>query len=75
MATVVLQSGLLGMAFSVAVVVGALLFVGGLVSFAVFLYRSVSGDGMRDPREVAPEKVKDDDGVTKGDSDDEWDYY
>lgn len=76
MATVVLQSGLLDMAFSVAFIAGALLLVGGLLSFAVFLYRSVAGDGMKDPREVAPEKVKDDDdGVSKGDADDEWDYY
>jgi len=76
MASVVIQSGLLDMAFSVAVVVGALLFVGGLLSFFVYGYRSVAGDGMRDPREVAPEKVEDtDDGVTKGDSDDEWEYY
>jgi len=75
MATVVLQSGLLEMAFSVAVVAGALLLLGGLVSFAVFLYKSIAGEGMRDPREVAPEKVEDDDGLTKGDPDDEWDYY
>ncbi|PSP91721.1 hypothetical protein BRC87_02215 [Halobacteriales archaeon QS_4_66_20] len=64
------------MAFSLALVAGALLLLGGMVSMGVFLYRSMKGDGMKDPREVAPEKTKDgDSGVTKGDTDDEWDYY
>ena len=71
-----LPSGIFEMAFTAALVAGGLLFLGGLLSFGVFLYRSVKGDGMRDPREVAPEKTKDEDsGLTKGDSDDEWDYY
>lgn len=77
MAAVVTQpalTSLLEMAFSVAVVAGGLLFLGGLVSLGVFLYRSVVGEGMKDPREVeAPTNV--DDGITKGDPDDEWDYY
>jgi len=69
-------SGVFEMAFSLALVAGALLLLGGMVSMGVFLYRSMKGDGMKDPREVAPEKTKDDDtGVTKGDTDDEWDYY
>jgi len=69
-------SGLFEMAFTLALVAGALLLLGGMVSMGVFLYRSVKGDGMKDPREVAPEKTKDDDsGVSKGDTDDEWDYY
>jgi len=75
MAPVVLQSGLLEMVFSVAVIAGTLLLFGGLISFGVFLYKSIAGDGIRDPREVAPEKVEDDDELTKGDPDDEWDYY
>lgn len=76
METIVLQAFPIEMAFTAALVAGGLLFLGGLVSFGVFLYRSVKGDGMRDPREVAPEKVKDEDsGLSKGDSDDEWDYY
>lgn len=79
MQTPVLQSfpsGVFEMAFSLALVAGALLLLGGMVSMGVFLYRSMKGDGMKDPREVAPEKTKDDDtGVTKGDTDDEWDYY
>jgi hypothetical protein len=67
-------SGLFETAFTVALVAGGLLFLGGLVSFAVFLYRSVSGDGMRDPGEVVPEEANDDD-VERGDDDEEWDYY
>lgn len=79
MEPVALQLGgstLFELAFTAALVAGGLLFLGGLLSFAVFIYQSVKGDGMRDPREVAPEKTKDDDdGVTAGDPDDEWDYY
>lgn len=79
MEPIVLQlvpSGIFEIAFTAALVAGGVLFLGGLVSFAVFLYRSVKGDGMRDPREVVPEKTKDDDdGLTAGDPDDEWDYY
>jgi hypothetical protein len=78
MAAPVLQfpSGLFEMAFTLALVAGALLLLGGMASMGVFLYRSVKGDGMKDPREVVPEKTKDDDsGATKGDADDEWDYY
>lgn len=67
-------SGLFEAAFTLAVIVGGLLLGGALISFAVFAYRSVKGEGMRDPEEVVPEKVKDDD-LTEGGSDDEWDYY
>lgn len=69
-------SGIFEIAFTAALVAGGLLFVGGLLSFAVFIYQSVKGEGMQDPREVVPEKTTDDDdGVTAGDPDDEWDYY
>lgn len=67
-------SGLFDLAFTAAVFVAGLLLLGGLASFVVFLYRSVRGDGMRDPREVAPEKAGDE-GLQEGDSEDEWDYY
>jgi len=70
-----LPSDLFGAAVTLALVTGGLLLVGALVSFAVFAYRSVKGDGMRDPQEVVPEKTKDDEGLTEGDTDDEWDYY
>ncbi len=69
-----LPSGLFEMAFTAALVAGGLLLLGGLVSFVVFGYRSIKGDGMRDPKEVVPEKVEDDE-LSEGGSDDEWDYY
>lgn len=70
-----LPGGLFEAAFTLAVVAGGLLLVGALVSFAVFAYRSVKGEGMRDPEEVVPEKIEDDDELTEGGADDEWDYY
>jgi hypothetical protein len=63
---------LIGAAVTLALVTGGLLLVGALVSFAVFAYRSVKGDGMRDPQEVVPETEE---GLSEGDADDEWDYY
>lgn len=68
------SSDLLSGAFSIAVLAGGLLLFGALISFAVFAYRSVKGDGMRDPQDIAPENAADDD-VTEGGPDDEWDYY
>ena len=69
------SSDLLRGAFTIALVAGGLLLLGALVSFGVFAYRSVKGDGMRDPQDVAPEKTTDSDDVTEGSPDDEWDYY
>lgn len=60
------------LAFSIALIAGALLFVGGLVSFAVFAYKTTRGEGMKDPRDAMPEN---EDELTEGDTDDEWDYY
>lgn len=68
-------SGLFEMAFTLALVAGAVLILGGLVSFGVYLYKSVRGEGMKDPREVAPEKVNDEEELSKGNQDDEWEYY
>jgi len=75
--SVILQfpSGLFEMAFTGALVAGAILLLGGLISFAVFLYRNTKGEGMKDPSEVVPEKVDDEDELTQGSQDDEWDYY
>lgn len=75
--SVILQfpSGLFEMAFTLALVAGAVLILGGLVSFGVYLYRSVRGEGMKDPREVVPEKVNDEEELSKGNQDDEWEYY
>jgi len=69
------SSGLLQGALTLALVAGGLLLAGALVSFGVFAYRSVKGDGMRDPSDVGPEVTADDDDVTEGDPNDEWDYY
>jgi hypothetical protein len=69
-------SGLFELAFAVAVLSGAVLLLGGLVSFAVFAYRSLRGEGMRDPRESSAGTAGDDESdLRKGDPDDDWDYY
>lgn len=67
-----MPTGLFDTAFTVALLAGGLLLLGGMVSFAVFAYRSVRGDGMKDPEEVAPDR---DDDLSEGDADDEWDFY
>jgi len=67
------SSDLLSGAFTLALIAGGLLLLGGLVSLGVFIYRSVKGDGMRDPQEVASET--DSDEVTEGGPDDEWEFY
>lgn len=69
------SSALLDMAFTLALLAGGLLILGGLLSFVVFGYKSIYGEGMEDPREVVPEKVEDEGGLRKGDADDEWEYY
>lgn len=79
MASIVAQQlpgGLLEMAFTLAMVAGAILIIGGMISMAVYLYRSVQGEGVPDPRESeATPAGDDDDELRKGDADDEWDYY
>lgn len=67
-----MPTGLFDMAFSLALLAGALLFIGGLISFAVFGYRSIKGEGMKDTGDEAP---GDDGELTEGDSDDEWEFY
>lgn len=71
----VVLASLADMAFSLALIAGAALLLGAMVSLSVFAYRSIKGEGMKDPREVAPEKTDDDGGVSEGEADDEWDYY
>lgn len=69
-------SGLFEMAFTLAVVAGGLLLIGATISLAVYGYRNLKGEGTRDPAEVAPERVDDEeDGIREADPDDEWDYY
>lgn len=67
-----LGSGLLGSIARVAVILGTLLLVMGVVALAAFAYRSLSGDGIEWPDEEPDES---DDGVSQGDSDDEYKYY
>lgn len=67
-----LGSGLLGSIARVAVILGTLLLVMGVVALAAFAYRSLSGDGVEWPDEEPDES---DDGVSRGDSDDEYKYY
>jgi hypothetical protein len=69
-------SVLFEMAFTLAVIAGALLLVGVVGSLAVFAYRSTMGDGVEDPAAVVPDRIEDDeDALQEGDADDEWDYY
>lgn len=67
----VLGDGLLGSFAQVAVILGTLVLVLMLVAFVGFGYKSLKGDGVEWP----DEKQADDDEVTHGDADDEWDYY
>jgi len=66
-------SGLFEMAFTLAILAAGLLLVGGIISGLVYAYKSTKGEGVKDPREAVPEKTED--GLRKGDDDDEWDYY
>lgn len=69
-----LLSGLLDLSFTVLLGIGAVLFVIGAVAFAMFAYKSIKSDGMKDPREVAPQATEENE-LREGDPDEEWDYY
>jgi len=72
----VLPSSLFEIAFTAALLVGALLLVGVVISLAMFVYRSVRGEGMKDPRESAAESpANGESDLQEGETDDEWDYY
>jgi hypothetical protein len=78
MEPVVLQlpvDGLLGSLAQAAVLMATLLLVMMLVALGVYAYKHLRGDGIEWPedKESTPDSVTD--GVSKGDSDDEWDYY
>ncbi len=71
-----LQSTLFEMAFTIALLAGAAILLGGLASLAVFIYKSTRGEGMKDPRESdVVSDATDEDTVSKGEPDDEWKYY
>jgi len=68
-------SGLVGSIAQVAVIAGTLVLMMGLVAMGVYAYKNIRGDGVTWPDERDDMDVGDDDGVRKGNKDDEWDYY
>ena len=73
MASALLQSlggGLLESVAQVAAVAGALVLVLFIVGLGSYAYKHFRDDGIR-----WPDEEPEDDGVSRGDSDDEWDYY
>jgi hypothetical protein len=71
-----ISSSLFEIAFTAALVVGALLLVGVVISLAMFAYQSVRGEGMKDPRESTAGSPADGESeLQEGNHDDEWDYY
>lgn len=77
MIEVVLQiptgSGLVTAIAQVAVVLATLLLVGMLVALGVYAYRHLRGDGIEWPEDR--DDPQGNEGVTRGDSDDDWKYY
>lgn len=63
--------GLLGSFTDAIVIVASLMFVLMIVALAGFAYKSLSGDGITWPEDMEDD---DDEGVTRGDPDDEWKY-
>lgn len=71
-----LPSDIFEILFTAATVIAGLLLLGLTLSLGVYAYRATRGEGVKDPEEVVPDRIEDDDeGVTEGDADDEWDYY
>ena len=62
--------GLVGSLAQAVVAVGSLLFLMMLVAFGAFAYRNLRGDGVE-----WPDEEPGDDGVRRGDDEDEWEYY
>ena len=76
MTLLALQSGLAGALGQAAVLAGTLVLLLAIVGLGAFAYRSLRGDGIEWPEDVADsEDDEDGDGLREGDSDDEWDYY
>lgn len=63
--------GLAGSVAQVAVLSGTLVLGLVLIALGAFAYKSLRGDGIRWP----DGKAGAEDGVHRGDADDEWDYY
>lgn len=73
MATAILQlgDGLLESVAQVAVIAGMLLLLAMIVALGGYAYKSLRGDGIEWPEDVEEE----DDDLSEGSADDEWDYY
>lgn len=65
------SGGLLESAGQMAVVAGTIIIVLMLVGLGGYAYKQLRGDGIEWPED----KEMNEDGVRKGDSDDEWKYY
>lgn len=71
-----LPTDLFEILFTTATVIAGLMLLGLTLSLGVYAYRATRGEGVKDPKEVVPERIEDDEeGVREGDADDEWDYY
>ncbi|MFC7076896.1 hypothetical protein [Haloarcula halophila] len=66
-------SGILESVSQVAAAAGAFVLLLMLVALGSFAYKSLSGDGIRWPDET--EETEQEDGVSRGGDDDEWEFY
>lgn len=67
-------NGLVESLGEVMVIAGTIVLLLMLIAFGAFVYQSVTGDGMTDPREATTDRSSED-GVRRGQSDEEWEYY
>lgn len=65
-----LGEGLIGSLSQIAVIGGTLVLVLMLVAMAGFAYKQLWGDGVE-----WPDEDDEDETLSRGDADDEWDYY
>jgi hypothetical protein len=70
--TVVVATGLPNAFTGVVGLAGAVVLGLMLVALGAYAYKSVRGDGVEWPED---EETGEGDGLTRGDDDDEWDYY
>jgi len=64
--------GLLGAAGGAVALAASLILVMMIVALGAFAYKSLRGDGIEWPEDREPDE---EDGVSRGNDDDEWDYY
>lgn len=65
-------SGLLATVAQVAVAAAMVLLVGMLVALGAYAYKNLRGDGIEWPDDREDDATE---GVSRGDSDDDWKYY